>query len=164
VPVGTLALIWVDPVILRWVIAAVIGALLPVLASGWRYHGRPRLPVTLGVGALSGLGSGAAQIAGPPVVIYWLGSTDRVAIARANLMVYLMLAGAIGCLTYASHGLFTREAVTFSILLGPPYLLAMAAGARWFHSTGDAAYRRAAYIIIAFAALVSLPIFDSWFR
>src|SRR5262249_54444523 len=104
VPIGTLALVWVDPVILRWVIAAVIGALLPVLASGWRYHGRPTLPVTLGVGALSGLGSGAAQIAGPPVIIYWLGSADHVAIARANMMVYFMLAGAIGCVAYAGQG------------------------------------------------------------
>ena len=132
VPIGTLALLWVEPVILRWIIAALVIALLAVLASGWRYHGRPVLPVALAVGAISGLGSGAVQIAGPPVIIYWLGGASHAAIVRANLMVYFMLTGAIGCIAYFAQGLLTREVVALSLLLGPPYLLAMAAGARRF--------------------------------
>jgi hypothetical protein len=36
----------------------------------------------------------------------------------------------------------------------------MAGGAYWFHGYSDALYRRAAYLIIASAVLVSLPIFD----
>src|SRR6202040_3689155 len=72
VPIGTWVLRVADPVMLRWVIAGVVILLLAVLASGWRYHGRPRLPATIGVGLLSGLASGAVQIAGPPVILYWL--------------------------------------------------------------------------------------------
>jgi hypothetical protein len=36
----------------------------------------------------------------------------------------------------------------------------MAGGAYWFHGASDALYRRATYLIIALAALVSLPVFD----
>ena len=48
-----------------------------------------------------------------------------------------------------------------SLLLGLPFAVAMAAGAYWFHGSSDALYRRAAYLIIALAALVSLPVFDA---
>ena len=34
------------------------------------------------------------------------------------------------------------------------------AGAYWFHGSSDGLYRRVAYVIIAFAGLASLPIFD----
>jgi uncharacterized membrane protein YfcA len=164
VPIGTLALLVADPVVLRWIIAGLVITLLAVLASGWRYHGRPRLPVTIGVGVVSGLGSGAVQIAGPPVVIYWLGGASRAAVVRANLMVYFMLTGAIGCVVYFGQGLLTREAIALSLLLGPPFILSMLAGARWFHGASDQTFRRVAYAIIAIAALVSLPIFDPLLR
>src|SRR5436853_286133 len=82
------------------VIALVVILLLAVLASGWRYHGRPRLPATIGVGLLSGLASGAVQIAGPPVILYWLGGAAQAAFVRANLMVYFTFIDVIGCAAY----------------------------------------------------------------
>jgi uncharacterized membrane protein YfcA len=102
----------------------------------------------------------AAVIADPPVIIYWLGGASRAAAVRANLMVYFMLTGAIGCVVYFGQGLLTREVIALSLLLGPPFILAMVAGARWFHGASDQTFRRVAYAIIAIAALVNLPIFD----
>src|SRR5690606_12916793 len=43
VPLGTMILLLVDPVILRWVISVLVVGLLAVLMSGWRYHGAPHL-------------------------------------------------------------------------------------------------------------------------
>ena len=40
-PIGSLALIFADPIVLRWVISVLVLVLLAVLASGWRYHGAP---------------------------------------------------------------------------------------------------------------------------
>ena len=51
--------------------------LLAVLASGWRYHGQPTLPAMAAVGTVAGLGSGAVQIAGPAVIVFWLGGRSR---------------------------------------------------------------------------------------
>lgn len=163
-PIGTMALLVVDPATLRWVISGLVLILLAVLASGWRYRGRPALPVTIGVGFLSGLGSGAVQVAGPPVIIYWLGSAKDAATMRASLMVYFMFTGAIGCIAYVSQGVFTPQSIALSLLLGPPFVLAMVLGARWFGGASEDGYRRVAYAIIAVAALVSVPVFDQLLR
>ena len=74
VPVGVWVLGSLDPLAIRWAIVALAALMLGLLLSGWRYHGRPRAGLTVLVGALSGLFSGAAQIGGPPVVpIGWAG-------------------------------------------------------------------------------------------
>jgi uncharacterized protein len=164
VPVGTWVLLVADPVMLRWIIAGVVILLLAVLATGWRYDGRPRLPATIGVGFLSGLGSGAVQIAGPPVILYWLGGAAQAAFVRANLMVYFTFIDVIGCIAYFREGLFTREVAILSLLLALPFILAMVAGARWFGLASERSFRRVAYAIIAVSALISLPVFDSLLR
>ena len=155
VPIGTWVLLVADPVMLRWAIAGVVILLLAVLASGWRYHG---------VGLLSGLASGAVQIAGPPVILYWLGGAAQAAFVRANLMVYFSFIDVIGCAAYFREGLFTREVVVLSLLLGLPFILAMVAGARSFRLASERSFRRVAYAIIAVSALISLPLFDRLLR
>lgn len=164
VPVGTAALIFVDPLVLRWVIAVMVFGLLLVLVSGWRHSGRHGLPVALGVGALSGLGSGAVQIGGPPVIIYWLSGIGSAASIRANMMVYFVLQGAVLVAVYLASGLFGPDILALAILLILPFAAAMAIGSRWFRGASDLTYRRLAYAIVALSALVSLPLFDGMFR
>lgn len=163
-PLGSLALVFADPIVLRWAIAVLVLTLLLVLASGWRYHGRPTLPAMIGVGTVSGLGSGAVQIAGPPVIIFWLGGRSDARTVRANLMVFFVLMGAATCVTYVAQGLVSGEVVGLSVLLGIPFLLALWAGARFFHAASDRTYRWIAYGTVAVAALVSLPLFDNLLR
>ena len=163
-PVGSLALIFADPIVLRWGISVLVLVLLAVLASGWRYHGRPTLPVMAAVGAVSGLGSGAVQIAGPPVIIFWLGGRADAVTVRANLMVFFILLSVASGATYLAQGLVTHDVVVLSLCLGVPYLAAMWAGVRFFHRASETAYRRIAYGIVAAAALVSVPLFDGLFR
>jgi uncharacterized membrane protein YfcA len=164
IPFGTWALELVEPLVLRWFIALLVMTLLAVVVSGWRYHGQPRLPVTIAVGLFSGFGGGAVQIAGPAVVIYWLGTKNDAVTVRANLMVYFLLIGAALCISYLLQGLFTTETVALSILLEIPFVAALAAGVYVFRGASDLLYRRIAYLIIAIAALVSLPLFDGLLR
>jgi uncharacterized protein len=164
VPLGTWALLVIDPVVLRWFIAFLVLSLVAVLASGWRYHGRPRLPITAAVGLFSGFGSGAVQIAGPPVLLYWLGTTNNVITVRANFLVYFLLLGLTSCAVYWWEGIFTPELLALALLLAVPFFLATAIGAKYFHGASDRLYRRIAYAIIALAALVSLPVFDHFLR
>jgi uncharacterized membrane protein YfcA len=164
VPIGTWVLLVADPVVLRWIIAGVVIVLLGVLVSGWRYHGRPHLSATIGVGFLSGLGSGAVQIAGPPVILYWLGGAGKAAFVRANLMVYFTFIDVIGCIAYFREGLFTRQVAVLSLLFALPFIVAMVAGARWFGVASERSFRRVAYVIIAVSALISLPVFDRFLR
>jgi hypothetical protein len=164
VPVGVMALVLIDPIVLRWAIAALVLGLLAVLISGWRYHGAPSLPVSAGVGLFAGFGSGAVQIAGPAVIVFWLGGASDSITVRANLMVFFLLMDAITGVAYVVQGVITTDVIALSVLLGAPFILAMWAGAHWFHGASDLAYRRAAYAIIVVSAIVSLPLWDAWFR
>lgn len=160
-PFGVMALVLVDPLSLRWFIAALVLVALVTLAAGWRYHGRPTLAASLGVGALAGFGGGAVQIGAPPLLVFWLGGNNNAVTVRANIMVYFIAQGALSLVMYVFSGIFNAQAIALSLLLGLPFAVAMAAGAFWFHGASDALYRRAAYLIIAVAALVSLPLFDA---
>jgi uncharacterized membrane protein YfcA len=161
---GTLILQYADPVWLRWIMAALVLVIVGVLGSGWRYHGRPLLVVTIGVGLLAGLLGGAVQIAGPPVVLYWLGSMASVIVVRANFVVFFALFAAALIVTYLWTGLLTPEVIALGVFVAPLHILAMFAGARLFHFASEQTYRRVAYVIITLAALVSMPLWDGWMR
>jgi uncharacterized membrane protein YfcA len=163
-PVGTLVLIFADPVALRWIISGLVLTLLAVLASGWRYHGRPTLPAMAAVGTISGLGSGAVQIAGPAVIVFWLGGRSDARTVRANLMVFFVLMGSASLVSYLAQGIVTAKSLVLTLCLGVPFVLALWAGVRSFHYASDTTYRRIAYAIVAMSALVSLPLFDRFLR
>jgi uncharacterized membrane protein YfcA len=160
VPLGVMALLYVDPLILRWFIAALVMMALAALAAGWRYHGRPTLAAALGVGALSGFGAGAVQIGAPPLLVFWLGGNNSAVTVRANIMVYFILQGVLSMVLYFTSGLFGAQVIVLALLFGVPFALAMFAGAYWFHGSSEVLYRRVAYVIIGFAGLASLPVFD----
>jgi uncharacterized protein len=164
VPFGTWALIALDPIILRWCISVVVLGLLPPLVLGWRYHAQPSLPVTIGVGLFSGVSAGAVQIAGPPVILYWLSRVGSSVTVRANIMVFFLICGLVLVAFYAYEGLFTAQTLALTLLLGIFYLGGVGAGSYFFHGTSDQTYRRIAYAIIALAALLSLPLLDPIFR
>jgi len=160
-PVGVAALVLVNGLVLRWFIATLVLAAVAILASGWRYHGKPTVAASLGVGALSGFGAGAVQIAAPPLLVYWLGGQNSAATVRANIMVYFIMQGVLSFLLYLYGALFTAQTLALALLLGVPFGVALAVGASWFHGTSDVFYRRLSYAIIAAAGLISLPVFDA---
>ena len=161
---GSLILKYADPILLRWFITILVLAVVAVLVSGWRYQGRPILVVTLAVGALSGLLGSAVQMAGPPVIVYWLGSAGEAAIVRANFVTYFAaLAAGLG-ITYSIKGLLTSEATALALLIGPLQIASQHVGARLFPLASDRTYRILAYGVILLAALVSMPLLDPLYR
>lgn len=163
-PFGTYLLLVLDPVWLRWFISVFTLFALPILAGGWRYHGKPRLPITLGVGVVAGIASGVAQIAGPPVVLYWLGGALKAATARANMFVCFAVLGIASCLNYWIEDLYTKQTLALVVLLGIPFTALFFSGVLFFRRASDQLYRRICYAVIAFAGIVSLPLFDPLFR
>jgi len=141
---GTLILQYADPAHLRWAMAALVLVIVVVLATGWRYHGKPILIVTVLVGIAAGLMGGAVQIFGPPVVLFWLSSMATAAVVRANFVVFF--------------------AIMAAAFVAPLHILAMFAGAKVFHFASETTYRRTAYAIITLAALASMPLWDGWLR
>lgn len=160
VPLGTMTQNLADPIVLRWGMAAFVLAFVVLLAAGWRYPFKPSAMAATGAGALSGFAGGATQISGPPAILYWLGSPENAATIRSNLLVFLILLGMTLLANYAWHGLMTANPIALAALLWPAYIVALAVGARWFRGSTDQSYRRIAYMIVALAALASMPVFD----
>ncbi len=160
-PLGAMALVYIDAILLRWFIVALVLVALAALVSGWRYHGKPTIAASLATGAVAGFGGGAVQIAAPPLLVFWLGGANKAATVRANIMVYFLPQAVLAMAMYYWNALFTAETIALSILLGLPFALAMAVGVYSFHGSSEALYRRVAYVIIALAGIVSMPVFDA---
>ncbi len=164
IPLGTLALLYVDPGPLRWAIAISIVICVALLASGWRYRGAPGLPVTLGVGAASGILGGATQLPGPPVILFWLSGTLSAVAVRANFIAYFALFDLASVVVYGWSGLLTNDVFMFGLLMLVPFVSGAAGGSMVFIFVSDRNYRLAAYVLILIAALLSLPLFDGFLR
>ncbi|CDN52957.1 Protein containing DUF81 [Neorhizobium galegae bv. officinalis bv. officinalis str. HAMBI 1141] len=161
VPAGTTLLALIDPTALRWLISVVVLCLLIFLISGWRYHGKPKTPLTIGVGALAGLFGGAAQLSGPPVVAYWLGGAIPPLTVRANLILYFALSTVISATAYIIGHLLTLDVLALALIAGPGYGLGVTAGSKLFGFASEGTFRRICFLLIAMAAIVSLPLFDA---
>jgi uncharacterized membrane protein YfcA len=159
-PLGTWLLLHLDAETLRWGMCVLAIAMLALLASGWRYHGRPALPLSLGVGAASGLLSGAAQMGGPPVVAYWLGGAIPAARVRANIMLFFAASGVISAVSYLVSGLLTPAVLLLTVLVAPAYALGIWGGSHLFGLASEASFRRACFVLIALAALLGLPVWE----
>lgn len=159
VPAGVFVLLNVDPVPLRWGLSLAILVSVGVLAAGWRFRGPTRLWLSTIVGALAGFMSGAAQIPGPPVLIYWLGREVVSATMRANAIVFFMFTTVVSGTLFVLGGIFTAEVMAISVALFPIYALGMFIGGRMFGLASEATYRRIAYASILFVAVVSMPVF-----
>jgi uncharacterized membrane protein YfcA len=164
VPLGTWLLVSMDPLIIRWAIVVLAAVMLFLLTSGWRYRGNPTAPATIGVGVLSGIFNGAAQVGGPPVVAYWLGGGIPAATVRANFVLFFAASTLLTTLTYFLGDLFTTSAFYLSLFVGPAYGLGLFIGSRLFTLASEATFRRICCGLIAVAVLLGLPVLDSVLR
>jgi uncharacterized membrane protein YfcA len=164
IPLGTLMLVRLDPLTIRWGVVALASAMLALLVSGWRYRGRPTPPLTCFIGGLAGVFSGAAQTGGPVVVSYWLGAPAAAKIMRANIILYFSISTAIALVTYYIGGVLTLSVLKLCLVVGPVYGLGLFIGARLFGVADERVFRRICYALIAAAVVVSLPVLDGVVR
>jgi uncharacterized membrane protein YfcA len=164
VPAGVYLLSTLDPSTIRWAIVVVVVILLALLMSGWRYHGRPKPPLTVFVGLLAGFFSGVAQIGGPPVVAYWLGGAIPAMIVRANIILYFAISTVLSAIGYVWGGLITVQILILALTTAPLYGLGVWLGSRMFGLVSERTFRGICYAMIAAAALTSMPILDNLLR
>ncbi|MET1412665.1 sulfite exporter TauE/SafE family protein [Roseibium sp. HPY-6] len=153
-----------DILLLRWVIFAIVTGLLILLISGWRYQKPAAAPVSFATGGVSGVLGGISQVSAPPVVAMWLSSSNDPEVVRSNLIVFFALASLGTFVAYTLNGFFTREVFSLLVMAVPVYGLAIFVGARGFKSANPHVYRKIAYVLIAIAALTSMPALDPLFR
>lgn len=164
IPLGTLILVRLDPMHIRWTIVVLASAMLALLASGWRYHGKPTAPLSFIAGGAAGICSGAAQTGGPIVVSYWLGSPGSPPIIRANIILYFAISTTIAMVSYFFGGVLTLQVVEISLVVAPVYAAGLFLGSRLFGVADETIFRRICYALIVVAVAVSLPVLDGVIR
>ena len=164
VPAGTWLLASIDPLVIRWCIVVSAGTMLILLTSGWRYHGKPTAPATVGVGMMSGVFTGAAQVGGPPLVAYWLGGVIPAATARANLVLFFAVSTVISVASYVAGDLLTGSAFRLALAVGPAYGFGLFTGSRLFGRASELTFRRICCGLIAVAVFLGLPALDGVLR
>jgi uncharacterized membrane protein YfcA len=157
---GALILQYADPLILRWVMSVLVLSAVVLMATGWRYHGRPRLIVSIAVGMLAGTLGGAVQISGPPIIVYWFSSGHPAEILRANFFAYFSVFSFASAFTYAIHGLLTAKVIAIATFVAPSTITGMAVGTWLFQFAKERTYRLVGYVVAITSAIMSMPLLD----
>lgn len=158
VPLGLWGAEAFDITAVRWVVTALAGGTLLALVSGWKYTGRVRLPLLVGVGVAAGFFGGMTGMTGPFVVLFYLAGRGAVQSVRANTILFLAALDLAIVINLLLRGFADPPILWLAALLAVPYLLAMIAGQALFHPAHERLYRRAALAIIALSVAAGLPI------
>jgi len=156
VPLGNLVLTRIEPEPMRWAISAIILGAVALLASGWRFAGRPRTTTTLTAGVSSGFLNGLAGMAGPPIAFYYLAGDETATRVRANLTTYFVFVDLVAIGTFASRGLIDWSTIVLGLFLAPAVMLGGVLGMRLFPLASDSFYRRLALVLLVGVAIGSL--------
>ncbi len=164
IPVGVLALVYFNPLAVRWAIVAVVAALLALLMSGWHYRGQRSAGTSTLVGGVAGLLAGLAQIGGPPLIAYWLNGTIPAQVVRANMMLFFAVVTVFSAIGYWAGAMFTLPLFLLALTMIPIYAVGLYLGTRLFGLASDTTFRRACYVLIALAVIGGLPALDGILR
>lgn len=156
IPVGTHVLTLSEPEPMRWAISAIVLVAVGLLASGWRYPGRPRPVATLAAGATSGFLNGLSGMAGPPIAFYYLAGQQTAAHVRANLTTYFVFVDLAAIAVFASRGLIGWDTGVQGLLLAPAVMLGGVVGERLFPLASERFYRGLALGLLVGVAIGAL--------
>jgi len=156
IPLGAWALAALDADLLRRSVAAVVIAFAAVLASGWRYRGPTPWPASVGVGAASGVLTGAAGIGGPPVVLWTLAGGGDAREARADFVLFFAITLTAAAAAALVAGTAGTDTLLAAALLTPAFAGATWLGGRAFRIAPERAFRRAALAILFASGLAAL--------
>lgn len=129
IPLGLLALHFIDVTLMRKLVAVVVTLMSAILLSGWHYQGR-RGPLQNGIAGLtSGALTALAGIGGPPILVYLLSADNHPpAVLRAIFIVYFALAQVATLIPLLLFGSINTTQAAYVGSLLPVYFIATALG------------------------------------
>ena len=155
-PLGAWMLSYIDAEDMRRFIAILVISVGIMLGSGWRYARTPTLAVTIPVGLVSGFLSGAANIGGPPVVVFLMAGRNTAMEVRAGIMAYFSFSVVFRTIAYAVLGLLTLPLLWLSIALVVPYMAGIFIGSRAFSGISEKLFRWTVLVVVVTMGFVAL--------
>ena len=152
VPFGSYTLVSVESSSMRLVVAVIVLLMVGLLASGWKIKGKITWHLMLITGLVGGFVQGVAGSGGPPFITILLSRGDTPQKTRANIVITLNCLSITAAGTLLIYGVFTIPLVITSTVLAPIYILSTVTGSRYFRSSGNEHFKKAALLILAFIA------------
>lgn len=156
IPLGTWFVVWLCTESLQRVIGVLVLIFAFLLATGWRYKRAPTLPVLLGVGDLSGVVGGAANMSGPLVVVFLLAGPNSAREVRSGVMAYFSFATLLRVAVYTAYGFYSMSLLLLSLTVLLPSLAGIWAGSHLFQGVSDRFIRYAVLVLVAAMGIVAL--------
>ncbi len=155
-PLGTAALVSINPALMKIVISGLVVIMVVMLMRGWGFQQEVGRPILLAVGAISGLVQGVAGIGGPPTVAVILSRPGPPAQQRGNVLAALTAVSVASFLPLWYFDLFTKLALVIGLVMAPVYVASTTLGSRYFAYGGARHYRRAAMVTLMIIGVVTL--------
>jgi uncharacterized membrane protein YfcA len=155
-PLGNIVLTRVAPEPMRWAISLIVLGAVALLASGWRFRGRPRPATTLAAGGISGFLNGFSGMAGPPIIFYYLAGRETAERVRANLTTYFIFVDLMTLAVFAGRDLIGWQTAVQALWLIPAVIAGGLLGERLFPLASERFYRRLAFTLLVAVAIGSL--------
>lgn len=158
VPFGLWLMQALEPVTIRWVVAAVAAITLGALVAGWRFSGLVSRPVLLIIGAMAGILGGLTGLTGPVVILFYLAGQSAAQSVRANTILFLAVLDVVIAVNLLTRGVLESSTVILALTLAVPYFITSLIGQALFDPRHERLYRWAAYAVIGLAVLSGLPL------
>jgi len=155
-PAGFALLATLPADVMRVVISLLVLLACALIWRGAQASSQPGRPAILGTGVISGIANGTAAVGGLPVVLFFLYSGAAIAVSRATVIVYLLIADIYGTGVAWMNGLVSEEVLLRTALFCIPLFLGVWLGNRHFLATSPESFRRFTLILLIFLASAGL--------
>lgn len=153
IPIGLYALLAVDPMVMKRVIAAVVALSALALLAGWRYRRPATVAALIVVGGLAGMVLGATYIALVAMVFLYAGP-EPATTNRANGIFWAFVAGIVMIGVLCVTGDIVWADMWRAAMLGVVYLFAANFGIWVFRGVDEQVFRRfVVWLLIGLSAI-----------
>ncbi len=156
IPLGVYLLQYLDPDIIRIVIAVLVFIAAFSLLIPPKSPSRKKAPgIATIYGFFSGAFSGLVAMPGPPAVIYFLSSGFEARTSRATMLIFFFVCSSLSAIMYLIAGFFDFETVLKAVLLLPIVYLGNLLGSRLFQNTSNARHRLTSILVLFGVAIAA---------
>ena len=160
-PIALYFLLNMETELFRYIVSILALILVFVLATGWRFQRQLDSGALIGLGGIAGVCGGIAGVPGPPVILFYMASTQPIKVIRANNLLFLFGFDIFALLFLSIAGALNVSAVVLGLILAIPMGLGNVIGAALFNPEKEKFYRKIAFCIITMSALTGLPLISN---